>query len=156
MINPADLAKLKISHKALISNLQRAVDTEINIAAETAIFEAQHSLDFVNRTGRLIKGFTKKFIRTRSGTLVQIENKEPHAAILDTEGAAPHVIEARNASFLRFMKGGVIYFLRRVNHPGVKPTFFVKNATIQAFARFSTNLTRNVNRITEAFNRNRF
>lgn len=43
------------------------------------------------------------------------------AATLE-HGARPHVIEPRNKKALSFTSGGTKYVVRRVNHPGNRPT----------------------------------
>lgn len=44
------------------------------------------------------------------------------------EGAAPHVIRARNARALRFTWHGKTVFFKKVNHPGNPPNRFLVNA----------------------------
>jgi hypothetical protein len=48
-------------------------------------------------------------------------------------GTRPHAIWARNKEYLRFVsKHGRIVFVKRVNHPGTKGSYFIDRAMIYA------------------------
>lgn len=78
-----------------------------------------------NRGGRHLRDtILKRFATDGRGPKVEIVAEEPHA-LVHHEGAPPHVIRARNAQFLRFEIQGRVIYVKQVNHPGHKGTFYL-------------------------------
>lgn len=71
----------------------------------------------------------KRFVVDSRGPSIWVGSELPYA-IFHHEGTRPHVIEAKNAKFLRFRsrQSGEFVFRKRVNHPGTQPNRFLTDA----------------------------
>lgn len=79
-------------------------------------------------SGRLRDSITFRRASGFSSIAMEFGSNVPYAAYVE-DGTAPHIIEPRNASRLRFTsRGGDLVFAARVNHPGTKPNPFARNA----------------------------
>lgn len=103
--------------------LENAALAEASTLADLAKAEMnQHG--YQNRTGRLTSSMVARTARTGGmGFLSIIEIKAPYALWVD-EPTKPHVIEARNALWLRFKVRGQWVFRKRVYHPGTRGAWF--------------------------------
>lgn len=48
-------------------------------------------------------------------------------------GTKPHRIEPKFANVLRWIDGGVPQYAKFVNHPGTKPTYFLKKSVLSYY-----------------------
>lgn len=125
-----------------------------NGALQRAVFGPQglatrHLHQLTDEAMRLAKS---RFIPKRTGTLsgssywklaaapnrfsTSTEMVAPKSyALAQHEGAAPHIIRARNAQYLRFVgRSGDTIYAKQVNHPGNPATKFFSKAVHAALA----------------------
>jgi len=115
-----ELSKLEADTRALA---HQALD---QAAAHTA-FLARNTNLFKDRTGAARSSVT----RGQSGEwafYVRAGGRGAKHVLFLEEGTKPHVIAARRRKFLRFTVDGVVYFRRKVQHPGTKPRPFMREA----------------------------
>lgn len=79
------------------------------------------------KSGMLKFQIGRQFTITKDRIFVTIRSGAPYTEIVE-KGSRPHLIEAKNAKALRFVIGGVVRFAKSVQHPGTKPTFFIKRS----------------------------
>lgn len=92
-------------------------------------------------------------ISTRvSLTSARFTSAAKYARLIDS-GTRHHVIAARNAQFLRFVKNGTVYFRRFVHHPGTAPRPFVDRAIATGELAMNLIAERGVERVAAVFNR---
>ena len=103
--------------------LENASLAEASTLADLAKAEMnQHN--YQNRTGRLTASMSARTARTGGMGFVSIvEIKAPYALWVD-EPTKPHVIEAKNATYLRFKVRGSWVMTKRVHHPGTRGAWF--------------------------------
>jgi hypothetical protein len=85
------------------------------------------------RTGRYKRGIRATLTAPDQ---LMVEATAPYSAVLEL-GSRRHPIVARRARFLRFEIDGVVYFRRRVNHPGTRAYHILRDGTYQAGRRLN-------------------
>ena len=124
------VAKFRAADAAL-----RASETswlaEAGVIVENAI-EANIAAQGLIDSGDLI-GSGRVFNQTAHGVTVGFGQGLDYAAAIEN-GSEPHVIEAKNAEYLKFYweREGVMFYGPRVNHPGNRPYKFMRNGSEQA------------------------
>lgn len=114
------LRSLEHARNAIHASAQQAV-RDAGVAAYSS---ARTTTLFRDRTGELRGSLD---LLDRGAFKMRLTTRAPHALFIEG-GTRPHIIEARNAQFLRFEVGGVVHFRRRVKHPGTQPRPFMANA----------------------------
>jgi HK97 gp10 family phage protein len=126
-----DIAQTLADLAALESRIRAEVHSALVDGAEVARRAAIQTTAWKDRTGAArnsIQHIDAGEFRQR----VQAGGRlAPHVKFLE-EGTKAHVIAARRARFLRFVQNGAVRFAKRVNHPGTKPTGFMKAARDEA------------------------
>lgn len=134
-------------------DIGRAIDAEMARSMERVADKARASDAFVDRTGALRKSIHAGIEGSwRSGNLVGFVLVDAeHASHLE-EGTRPHIIEPKASEgplqgkrqgpktrgqklggrVLAFPASGRTVFARRVNHPGTRPTHFLREAVDQS------------------------
>lgn len=95
--------------------------------AELAMNHAGATRSFQNHTHHL-RGSIRHRIKSEFHHIVQAGGRDAPYAKFVEEGTRRHVIEARRAKTLRFVQNGQLRFAKRVNHPGTRPRFFMRDA----------------------------
>lgn len=71
--------------------------------------------------------------------VVWIHNGVPYITYLN-DGTPPHVIEAKNARFLRFKQGGKWVYRKMVHHPGT-PAFHMLEQTVERLTSIANSMS---------------
>lgn len=120
----------------------RAATEGLRHVAEVAQSQARNSGKFRNVTGRLYRSIV---VVQRSRFRVSVEARAPYAKWVE-EGTQPHVIEPVRRKALRFFVNGSLVFARRVNHPGSRPRYFMRDARTFVEGRARGIVTPHLNR----------
>ena len=141
-----NMGELRRAHKNLLRNTRAAIDAALEDAGVHAKYHAEVHAQFKHRSGAVKRGTRSRVRRLKSGAVLRITNPVKHAKFLEW-GTRPHVITARRG-FLRFywMRMGKQMTIRKVNHPGTKATWFLKNATHSAYNRAGLTLRKSMKR----------
>jgi len=124
-------------HQHFQANLARELDKALKVeqVQQLAWRAITQNRDIVSRKGNLLKRSKVKIIRNAKGKLIKLSNSSKYAAAQDLGSGlygpkrAKYLIQAKNGKALHFTsKTGKEVFVRRVWHPGVKPTHFLYNA----------------------------
>lgn len=136
-----DIGKLERSHKWLEQEISIGVDVELKAAGRVGVKEARTSSKFKGAPSA--GGLRNKsvFALKSRGRLRRIALSNAHpAAFAQDKGSglygprrSKYPITAKPGKMLRFVSGGAVFFRKRVRHPGVKPTHFLRDATRTAF-----------------------
>jgi len=126
--------EVKVDTSAFVRWLRRA-NEQVRIAAKQTLGQgvalgvahAKATTKFKDRTTALRKSIGRE---PRGEWGWRLVAGAPHARFVES-GTKPHVIEARRARALRFVWHGELRFARRVNHPGTKPTHFMRDAAAE-------------------------
>lgn len=78
------------------------------------------------RTGALRASIHMRHSRDVRGQYVQIGSPLNYA-LLHHEGTKPHLIKAKRATVLRYVKRGRVMYAHAVMHPGTKPNRYLKD-----------------------------
>lgn len=155
MIGPINVARVKQLHDSMWSSLNTELNAEMEMSGEAAKAHVrQFHTGFTHRSFKLSNSTSYRVVRTRGGKVVKIRNTAPYARAVEN-GSRPHVIRAKNGGALRFVMNGRVMFRRSVNHPGTKPTKFLRTATEFAFERFGRGMDQRIRRLSARFKRAR-
>jgi hypothetical protein len=111
---------------SLESNLRAAARQALGQSVALALLQAKRTNTFHDRTGRL----RSSIIRGERGPWASFVSAGGRAApygLFVEAGTRAHPIVARNARVLRFVQNGEVRYARRVQHPGTKPTHFMRD-----------------------------
>ncbi len=148
-----NLDSLRTHHRRWIDQHHTMVDD----ATEEARQYARHYVDtkptFTPRTGNLQRSVNTRFVRTQRGNIVRVSSDGNRARynLAIERGARPHVIRARRKRALRFVWHGQLVFFRKVNHPGNRPYFFLREATYAAGHLFEQRMTTGMQTLAKRF-----
>lgn len=79
------------------------------------------------RTGRLRGDLGKEWITGTGGDVgIRIGSNVPYA-LLHHQGTRPHIIRARRARVLRYVKDGQVHFAKQVFHPGTQRNAYLED-----------------------------
>jgi hypothetical protein len=117
----ADAVRANPGFKAYTNGLEKR--------AEAAGKATARAKGLKRRTGRYEDSFRAKFRPGRGDVLglLTLENEQEHSTFIEA-GTRPHVILPRRARVLVFQVAGRTVFARRVNHPGTKARWVVRDA----------------------------
>jgi hypothetical protein len=140
---PINLSQVRQKHKRFLAAHKAMVDAVLHEAGEAAKAHVRTKSTFKRRSARSLKDRTRaRVIRTSGGRLLRLQSTK---RIVSTSGAVndlapiiefgsrPHVIEARFAFALAFKVRGQWVRAFRVNHPGTRPYYFLRNARQAAY-----------------------
>lgn len=123
----ATLAALRTLEADLVSAarqvLGQGADLAVDIARRTTRFK-DHTTDLRESISRGQTDTWKLFVKAGG-------QKAPYALFVE-DGTKPHAIQAKGGGSLRFVVGGHVVFRKSVQHPGTKPTDFMKDAALAA------------------------
>ena len=85
------------------------------------------------RTGYLLSTIRKQRSYVRGSVTVIAGSRKIDYTAYENYGTRPHVIQARNRQYLRFVaKDGRVVFKKSVRHPGTTGSFFIDRSMIYA------------------------
>lgn len=134
-----DISSLRPAHKQFIQAVKSTVNTALINAGREAQDQVIASTAF---KGEKVKHTVYYRI---NGQVVQIYTANKIARFMEF-GTVPHIIRARKARFLSFFwkKVNAQFIGKFVNHPGTKPTLFLRTATEVAFEKMTQELNQNL------------
>lgn len=138
-----DTSPLENAHKQFIAEVKATVSTALINAGREAQDQVIASTAFKgNRLRHSV------FYRV-NGNTVQIYTSNKVARWVEF-GTPTHIIRARKARFLSFFwkKINAQFFAKSVNHPGTKPTLFLRKATNAAFENMTHELNEKLGALT--------
>lgn len=143
-----NLDEIKAAHEALMKEIDEICKDKMKLLGNSAAFHASQTTSF---KGTSLKNSVQYAPKNTKYTLgIRVFTNKSHASFLE-EGTKPHVIQARKARALRFVKDGNVVFTKSVNHPGTKPTFWFSKATTKAEHQVLPELTNDLERIAQKF-----
>ena len=148
-----DLDGLKRSHSRFYTRHQVALYEQLNSAEKHGLDYAERYPRFTPRSPHGLREANEgQVVRTRSGGIVRLKNRKPHAAAID-QGARPHDIFPKRGNRLVFFwaKKNTWVRAKRVKHPGNKPYRFLFGATQAAGRFFGKRMDERMIRIARAF-----
>jgi hypothetical protein len=130
-----DVSSLRPNHKQFIQAVKATIQTALKNAGREAQDQVIASTAF---KGEKVKHTVYYRI---NGQIVQIYTANKIARFMES-GTVPHIIRARKARFLSFFwkKVNAQFIGKQVNHPGTKPTLFLRKATDIAFEKMKIEL----------------
>ncbi len=139
-----DFSKVKLAHQRFLTAHDRAIAAALDSEAVAAQVK-QHignGILLAKRSGNLVNNTSAKFIRTRNGATVKVQNTAKYAWAQDKGSGkygskgAPYPITPKRPgyplSFFWHRKGQQVAFWK-VMHPGVKATHFLEVASELTF-----------------------
>lgn len=125
-----DIGSLLKKFRGVPERLERNLAIAVRMAADEAAGEAKSNHDYTDRSSNLTNsiqpdGPTGSF---RNGDLQAIVSAGAGYAVFVELGTRAHVIKPKFRKALRFPTAGGFGFAKRVNHPGTRARFFLRNA----------------------------
>lgn len=144
-----NVTALRASNAAFLKELDAVVKRQVRTATVSAQRDAAKTNKFESRTGKTKASVKRDIALTARGYRGRIRSVRKVARYME-KGTRPHVIRAKRSRVLRFHSGGALVFRRSVNHPGTKPTWFMRDAAERAYARLGQSLSAEMARIGRA------
>ena len=148
----SNLSQLHRKHAQLLEAHDRMCTNALTIGGTEAIHRVKlHKFKAPSPSGGVRDKTEFRIVRTARGKLIKIRNTAKHAMPLD-KGARAHIIKAKPGGMLAFMgRSGEMVFRHQVNHPGNKPTRFLKLAANHGFVETGHELNREIRSIARRF-----
>lgn len=151
-----DVKALKKTHKALISDIKREIDTSLVHAGEHAKDHVRNESEFERRSKtRSVKDATKsRLVRIAGGKVIRLTNSKMvkgfDVSVGLEHGTKAHKIRGNNG-VLRFRSGSSTVFRREVNHPGTRAYRFFSSAATSAHSALGVSLRSRLSKLARRF-----
>lgn len=136
-----DLKSVLQKFKGVPDRLERTLSMALRMSADEAAGEAKERHDYTDRSSNLTNsiGYDGPTGSFRNNDLEAAVSAGAGYAVFVELGTRAHVIVPKYRKALRFPAAGGFVFARKVNHPGTRARYFIRNAVQATLPRLVSN-----------------